>query len=199
MRLFRKLVILLVMVLFSSGCTNLDVYLKVDANGGTRTTVTARPEGKLPTELASLTPPPELKQLLPKGITVPTSAKAYGYQCERGWWYTKYRLNWTADWTDGGGLDLSRVLVGQAVFRLVVDLPVVPSVHNADEVSNNGTRLVWNLKPGKVNQVRFQAQRFNSENLLLTIIGLSALIMLSSRIIKSTLGLFSRKGGWICR
>lgn len=74
---------------------------------------------------------------------------------------TTYSQNANIDLTS-----LDETTASMVTLKYTVNLPVKVGENNADEVSNGGKTLTWNLTAGEANEVSFNA----SSNLLVTII-----------------------------
>ncbi|OEF96729.1 DUF3153 domain-containing protein [Desulfuribacillus alkaliarsenatis] len=73
---------------------------------------------------------------------------------------------------------LGALAIEQINLEFILTLPMQPTKHNADEVRDNGYTLVWDIKPGKNNEIEVTARLPNVNRILLLI----ALIIISTVI-----------------
>lgn len=69
-------------------------------------------------------------------------------------------------------------------MKYTVTLPKKTISNNADEVSEDGKTLTWNLKYGSKNEVKYEFTFDNSNNMLYIICGIVALLIIIAIIVK---------------
>ena len=104
-------------------------------------------------------------------------------QITKGALSIKYSQNASFDLTGMKGISPQN-----AALKYTVTLPVKAGANNADEVSNNGKTLTWNLQSGQVNEVNFTA----SENILA-----SQNIPIISNVVKQVSETYSDILSWV--
>lgn len=85
-----------------------------------------------------------------------------------------------SEYSQNAKIDLSymdETTASMITIKYVINLPTKAGDNNANEVSNNGKTLTWNLVAGKINEVNFTATAFNSTAIIIMCV-LVALIVL---------------------
>lgn len=83
--------------------------------------------------------------------------------------YTKKDL-FTVKYSQNAEIDLTSIEEIGLEIKYVVKLPVKAEKSNADEISENGKTLIWNLKSEELNKIEFTARGLNIITVLIIIV-----------------------------
>lgn len=92
---------------------------------------------------------------------------------DKGWFYDDYKIRIVNDISVNQNQPLTNVdqaLLAQMSFKMIMNLPVKPEIHNAGNVSSDGKTLEWNLSFTKENHLEANAKVWHYGNIAATVI-----------------------------
>ncbi|KNF08895.1 hypothetical protein CLPU_5c02020 [Gottschalkia purinilytica] len=114
------------------------------------------------------------------------------FRVEKGWFKTKYTLDANINVTENirsNGLEeiLINSILSDVKLKLILDLPIKPSEHNASIVKQDGKVLEWDIVPTTNNKVLMKAESLNVVNTVIAIVSFVILFIVLFFLFKKML------------